>query len=719
MTLEPCPDVDSLELLLLGKLSAAECENLGEHLLNCQQCAATVDTINASDDLTAALASRQVYHGDEEILALIIDRSKKLRAEIETVQTKETRIVGQSENDVAAGSEPVDDDIDFLAPAENPDEIGRLGGYRVLEVVGVGGMSVVFRAEDPKLKRLIALKAMKPAMAATRSSKERFLREAQSTASIEHDNIVHIYQVGEDRNVPFIAMQFLRGESLQKRLKREKKLDQREVLRIGREIATGLAAAHARDLFHRDIKPDNIWIEEESGRVKILDFGLARTASNDAGLTQSGMIVGTPRYMAPEQANGESVDHRCDLFSLGSVLYHVASGKAPFQGGNLTATLLAVAQADCTPIEQVCPKLHPDLANLIMRLLSKQREERPQSVAEVSEAIAKIERTLDAEPQPTFASLDDIDVSAVTTPLERDEPGQIVVATADGDDRDRGSRRKTVIWTWGLFGAIVAAVIITFVTAEGIVTINIPQKMEDDFEVNILSDNGEVVILNKANNWSVTISGGKYTLSLHGGKDTFKLKDDTLSVSRFGKSVIEIEYTRPPSPPEGWVDIFNGKTLGGWSVEGQGKWKVDQGLLVGIGNNSRLVYTKERFQDLEVRVECKINKDGNSGLFLRTQFGKGSFDGYEAQITNIDTGQNTMTGGIYNRTDFKKKLVDDDTWFTLKFLAKGDRLTVFINDKKTSETTDQKFKSGQIALQVWGKTTVVQFRTIQVRKLDK
>src|SRR5262249_29089717 len=177
----------------------------------------------------------------------------------------------------------------LLAPPRAPGELGRLGPYRVLEVLGVGGMGVVFRAEDPELARPVALKAMLPAAAARDSSRQRFLREARAAAAIKHDHIVAVYQVGEDRGVPFLAMEFLEGEPLDVRLAREGTLPAAEVLRLGREIALGLAAAHKRGLIHRDIKPANIWLEAETGRAKILDFGLARAAGGEeAQLTQPG-----------------------------------------------------------------------------------------------------------------------------------------------------------------------------------------------------------------------------------------------------------------------------------------------------------------------------------------------------------------------------------------------------------------------------------------------
>jgi serine/threonine protein kinase len=281
---------------------------------------------------------------------------------------------------------------DFLAPPQAPDEIGRLGPYRVLRILGHGGMGVVYQAEDPQLKRLVALKVMLPALAASESSRQRFLLEARSAAAIEHDHIVAIYQVGEDRGVPFLAMPFLRGESLQDRLQREGKVPLAEVLRIGRETAEGLAAAHARGLMHRDIKPANIWLEEGRGRVKIVDFGLARAVGGEAGLTQSGMIVGTPQYMAPEQTGGQPIDCRCDLFSLGCVLYRLSTGELPFQGPTVLAVLAALATVQPKPLTELNPDLPPAFVALVMQLLAKNPVDRPASAQAVAEALADLER---------------------------------------------------------------------------------------------------------------------------------------------------------------------------------------------------------------------------------------------------------------------------------------------------------------------------------------
>ncbi len=307
---------------------------------------------------------------------------------------------------VGAGDNDADENTrahyDFLAPAERPDEIGRLGGFRILKVLGAGGMGVVFQAEDPKLKRKLAIKAMLPSLAASESARKRFLREAQTAAAIEHDHIVPIHQVGEDRGVPFIAMPFLKGEPLDERLKRDSALPVAEVVKIGREAARGLAAAHAVGLVHRDIKPANLWLETLPGepeglapgyRVKILDFGLARAAADNSQLTQQGAIIGTPAFMAPEQGAGETVDQRCDLFSLGCVLYRLCTGQMPFKGKDTVSTLVSVATDTPQAPAEIQPEVPAELSDLVMELLAKKPEDRPESARVVAERLAALATT--------------------------------------------------------------------------------------------------------------------------------------------------------------------------------------------------------------------------------------------------------------------------------------------------------------------------------------
>jgi serine/threonine protein kinase/ribosomal protein S27E len=315
--------------------------------------------------------------------------------------------------------------IEFLSPPQSGDELGRLGKYRILKVLGHGGMGVVFKAEDPLLKRTVAVKAMLPGLAACASAGKRFLREAQAIAAVDHDHIVRIHEVAEDRGVPYMAMEFLEGEPLDARLEREGKLPVLELVRIGKEIALGLAAAHARGLIHRDVKPANIWLEArpspltpnpsppkrgrgekeaplsaggrgvggEGARVKILDFGLARSAEEGSALTQQGATLGTPAYMAPEQTRGEAVDARCDLFSLGVLLYRLRCGKPPFQGRDMVSTIMAVATEEPPPVA-VDPELPAELSALVVQLMQKDAERRPASAAAVVEALQALDKKL-------------------------------------------------------------------------------------------------------------------------------------------------------------------------------------------------------------------------------------------------------------------------------------------------------------------------------------
>ena len=287
------------------------------------------------------------------------------------------------------------DDLHFLQPSTRPGSLGRIGHYEVLEVLGKGGFGIVFRAFDDVLQRVVAVKVLAPAMAATSPARKRFLREARSSAQVRHENVVQVYAV-EEQPLPYLVMEFIPGETLQQRLDRTGPLEAPEIVRLGRQIAEGLAAAHATGLIHRDIKPGNVLIEGgPQRRVKITDFGLAR-AADDASLTQSGVLAGTPMYMAPEQAKGETLDHRADLFSLGSVLYVMATGRPPFRAATTYAVLKRVVEDAPRPIREVIPEMPQWLCDIIAKLHAKKPEDRFQSAREVADVLADCEAQLTA-----------------------------------------------------------------------------------------------------------------------------------------------------------------------------------------------------------------------------------------------------------------------------------------------------------------------------------
>lgn len=406
MSMTECPTREQLASLLLGQTTGHEKEAMESHFSTCDVCVKQAETISARDHLTAAIQLGAVPDLQDASLREAMDRSKTLRPPQPTI-SEEVLSDSHAQLGELSATEKWSK-LTSLKPPGSPDEIGRLGGYSIIEVLGAGGMGVVFRAKDPDLERFVALKAMKNEIRADESAKERFLREARATAAIEHDNIVSIYQVGEEDGVPFIAMPYLRGESLRQRLTNGP-LNQYEVVRIGGEIAAGLAAAHERGLIHRDIKPDNIWLEEGTDRVKIVDFGLVRSMTvQGTELTSRGVILGTPKYMSPEQARGESVDARSDLFSLGIVLYQMASGKAPFEAPSVTAMLVKIAESEPVPVETVCPDIHPQLANIIMQLLSKAPEHRPESAEAVHRRLLEIGNQMESE----YPSIDSVPANA-------------------------------------------------------------------------------------------------------------------------------------------------------------------------------------------------------------------------------------------------------------------------------------------------------------------
>ncbi len=295
----------------------------------------------------------------------------------------------------ATGAEPSggqDDSLAFVPPSAEPGSLGRLGHYEVLEVLGRGGCGTVLKAFDGKLRRVVAIKVLSPRLAATSPPRKRFLREARS-AAVRHENVVAIYAV-EEQPVPYLVMEYIAGETLQQRLDRSAPLDVADVLAIGRQIAAGLAAAHARGLIHRDLKPSNILMEDGvEPRVKVTDFGLAR-AADDASLTQSGVIAGTPLYMAPEHALGQTIDHRADLFSLGSVLYVMCSGRPPFRASTTLGVLKRVTQDTARPIRDIIPEVPNWLCMIVAKLHAKKPEERFASAEEVGDLLTRHLATL-------------------------------------------------------------------------------------------------------------------------------------------------------------------------------------------------------------------------------------------------------------------------------------------------------------------------------------
>ncbi len=283
----------------------------------------------------------------------------------------------------------------LMTPGKRRGSLGRLDSYEVLDVVGQGAMGVVVKAYDDALQRTVAIKLMAPHLLASENAKERFFREARAAAGISHPNVVTIHAVAETKGVPYLVMEYIEGQSLDERI-HSRPLDTQDVLRISQQMAAGLAAAHRHGLVHRDVKPSNVLLEDSIERVRIADFGLARVAMETSELTSAGQIVGTPAYMSPEQVNGERLDPRSDLFSMGCVMYAMFAEHSPFQAPNGLIASRLVLSKEPDPLESICDRAPPFLCEIIHRLLKKDPRERFQSAEDLEKMLSRHLRTWDS-----------------------------------------------------------------------------------------------------------------------------------------------------------------------------------------------------------------------------------------------------------------------------------------------------------------------------------
>jgi eukaryotic-like serine/threonine-protein kinase len=427
------------------------------------------------------------------------------------------------------GGRPDEDSaIDFLQPSTRPDSLGRLGHYEILEVLGRGGFGVVFRAFDETLQRVVAVKALAPQLAVSSPPRKRFLREARSTAKVRHENVVQVYAV-EEQPLPYLVMEFIPGETLQQRLDRTGPLDVPEVLQIGRQIAEGLAAAHGTGLVHRDIKPGNILIEAgPHQRVKITDFGLAR-AADDASLTQSGIVAGTPMFMAPEQANGEALDHRADLFSLGSVLYTMCTGRPPFRAKSALAVLKRVAEDTPRPIREVIPEVPQWLCDIISRLHAKKPEDRFASAQELAELLT---RHLAQLQHPEYVPVPPVAAPSAVEKIPRFRARRWVAAAA----------LMTVLGGLGFTEASgvtdIRGTVIRLMSPEGTLIVEV-----DDPGVSVKIDGSEIVITG-AGVREIRLKPGRY--SVEASKDGKLVRQELVTVTNKGRRVVRVSQEAPP-----------------------------------------------------------------------------------------------------------------------------------------------------------------------------
>jgi serine/threonine protein kinase/WD40 repeat protein len=439
---------------------------------------------------------------------------------------------------------PADDrrgELGFLTPSDQPGSLGKLGHYEVQEVIGAGGMGTVLRAFDQRLHRVVAIKVMAAPLATSAAARKRFEREARAAAAVCHDQIVTIHAVeeavlpsphgrgAEGEGLPYLVMQCVSGMSLQQRIDRDGPLELHEILRIGMQTAAGLAAAHAQGLIHRDIKPANILLENGVERVKITDFGLARAAA-DASVSQSGIVAGTPQYMAPEQAKGEVVDQRADLFSLGSVLYAMCTGRAPFRATSSLAVLKRVCEEAPSPIREANVDVPDWLIALIDKLQAKDPNDRYQSAAEVAELLGKRLAELQySAVLPVFAA-----TKAPRSPIPSPQSAIAMRRWAAA-----AAILLALVLTFGIAEATgvtqVAATVVRLLTPEGTLVV---ETSDPSVKVTIEGDGG--LVITGAGPQEVRLRPGSYQLRADKNGKPVSLDRELVTITRGGKQVVRV-----------------------------------------------------------------------------------------------------------------------------------------------------------------------------------
>lgn len=655
--------------------------------------------------------------------------------------------------------DPLAVSLDFLQPSQLPESLGAIGGYDVLEVVGRGGMGIVLRAIDAKLNRVVAIKVLVPELAGNPQARRRFLREAQAAAAVCHDHVVTIHGVDDDEKLPFIVMEYIVGQSLQQKIDKSGPLGLKETLRIGMQIAAGLTAAHKQGLVHRDIKPANILLENGVERVKITDFGLAR-ASDEVAITQFGQIAGTPQYMSPEQAMGHSVDRRSDLFSLGSVLYTMCTGRPAFRADSTVAVLRRVCDETPRPISELNPDIPDWLVAIIERLMSKSPEQRFQSASEVANLL---EQWLAHCQQPGSAPRPaTITRQPLLRSLAADSKQPFAKKFLSRNMRTVSLVLTTATLVLGLLYCFHLPLSLWFQNR------SLVQFRGDTWVMPV--NNGEVLSV-LAGDGGIYVKPGRFSfqirkkpnhrisevriedlslwplgtrteilqaapqsIAVRAGQHwriTVKHEDDVPLMGARLPDLSEPDFDSD-SPP--WTPLFNGKDLAGWKTfeTAPGDWTVKDQILTSRGPYSFLYSERGDFCDFQLRAEFRINAAGDSGIIFRSPFELMKYPtsfgvkGYEAQIqAKVGSGINTgslavvRTNGNWELlTPVNESVAKPDEWATLQITAQGPRINVRVNGILTASSQDRTtgLTCGHIALQQSTPQTIVQFRKIEIRK---
>jgi len=573
-----------------------------------------------------------------------------------------------------SGNQPEPIDFSFLEPSDEPNSLGKLGHYEVRQLIGRGGCGIVLKGFDTKLERIVAIKVMYSELASTSPARKRFLREARATAAIRHKNVVSIYAV-EERPLPYLVMELIDGPTLQQKINAIGPLELNDILEIGQQAAAGLAAAHAKGLIHRDIKPANILLEGNSNEVKLTDFGLARSA-DDASITQSGIISGTPLYMSPEQAQGEEIDARSDLFSLGSVLYVMSSGRPPFRAKTTLAVLRRVVEDHPRPIQQIIPEVPDWLVTIIDILLGKEPDRRFASAKEVASLLQNCHDAL-AHHQ------------TVRLPPE-------VLKKAGPQPPDKTIARPQVLKRP--------------ITVAGILVVLI----------------GLAVL-------AISQSSGRSSLPITSVDDPTNIPAVTHPLRTLDPSTNTAPF-KPVTEPPAEVPVIERENEAELAEQqpayidrtgerfGDGVWVNDGAEFIQTNPEPASIYFGDpNWTDYDVSVEMKTLSKGprsqGGSLFIRAHddgnrysFTPGNYNNQGIDLAYRHNGQFGRDG------TYRPGAYENNRWYKMQAEVRGRSIRVWLDDKLMFQTDNPHFPSGRIGLATWN--SIVRWRNLTVTDPD-
>ncbi len=734
------PSADTLQAFSQGKLEQFAAQTVIEHLASCSDCAKVV-AAQSGDEFLARLREAK-RPGTTPVPVKLAGQHA----------AEPTTVLPQS------------------APklANTPPELAANEQYEVLRELGRGGMGVVYLARNRMMQRLEVLKVVNQDLLTRVGGKERFLREIQSAAKLNHPNVVTAYNAMQVGDLLFFAMEYVEGEDLAQVIKVRGPLPVVHACYYVQQAALGLQHAWDKQMVHRDIKPQNLILARLGRRhvVKILDFGLAKVVREKGeapGLTGAGKMLGTPDYIAPEQAmDAARADIRADIYSLGCTFYYLLTGSPPFKGNSLFAILQAHALKEAQPVKNLRSETPPAVAAVVAKMMAKEPARRYQKPAEVAQALMPIVKgagkalmsgpILKALPAgqkaekkqagrdtlvPEVSRRDTMpeQLGAIIQPSRR----QFKSAFASGIGKRRWLLISgVVIAGLCLAGGLWAPGVLRVRTTDGVLVVYVNEPHSDVFVDNEVPT---VKWDSDGKKGEIRLNPGTHQVVVK--KDGFTPHRQTVMLeegghlgitARLDKNLIAARLSGEGDNKKKYLPLFNGKDKTGWKLHPNqpGDWHVENGVLIGSGpSTSHLYSTWADYRDFELRVEARIIDGGNSGVLFRAPFpgpgGRGNAPaGYETSLTTRDTGPRRTGCLLVRHRAIGDFLIHANRppegvlgkWVTLIVIAKGNNFTVNVNGNATAGYTDTKslFEAGHIVLLRYG-NAACEFKSVEIREL--